>query len=410
MHRALWPILSAALFLIATAAAPAATPAEVAQAEQLYNDGKFKESIAVLDAYLKAHPNDAAALVDRGDDYEALGEHQTAITDYTAAIGANPDFAYAYASRCESYFHLDQDQRGLQDCNKAIELEPKLAYAYRVRARIDLAQGNPKAALADANEALAISPSSATALVSRCRAYTALGQYANAIADCNAAAAINPNLDTAFFYRARAEYLQENYKASIADFSTALRLDPSDNNAYYWIAEADLNAGLVCRCSKKRGSIHLQRRGRRRRALAARADRSKAGKHRRGAHFGADGAQALPHRQRRDRCSQGAGTHRFARRGRAAGSVMADLPNFKFELEKASGWSGAAGSARQHTVNEFPVSTSFAAVSMRLEPGALRELHWHAIAAEWAYVVSGRCRVTVIAPSGDAEISDFGPG
>jgi oxalate decarboxylase len=89
---------------------------------------------------------------------------------------------------------------------------------------------------------------------------------------------------------------------------------------------------------------------------------------------------------------------------------MSDLPNFKFDLEKAKGWSGAAGSARQHTVNEFPVSQSFAAVSMRLEPGALRELHLHAIAAEWAYVISGRCRVTVIAPSGDAEISDFGPG
>jgi oxalate decarboxylase len=89
---------------------------------------------------------------------------------------------------------------------------------------------------------------------------------------------------------------------------------------------------------------------------------------------------------------------------------MSDLPNFKFDLEKATGWSGAGGSARQHTVNEFPVSTSFAAVSMRLEPGALRELHWHAIAAEWAYVISGRCRVTVIAPSGNAEISDFGPG
>lgn len=89
---------------------------------------------------------------------------------------------------------------------------------------------------------------------------------------------------------------------------------------------------------------------------------------------------------------------------------MSDLPNFKFDLEKAKGWDGAGGSARQHTVNEFPVSTSFAAVSMRLEPGALRELHWHAIAAEWAYVISGRCRVTVIAPSGNAEISDFGPG
>lgn len=89
---------------------------------------------------------------------------------------------------------------------------------------------------------------------------------------------------------------------------------------------------------------------------------------------------------------------------------MSDLPNFKFALESAKGWSGAAGSAKQHTVNEFPVSQSFAAVSMRLQPGALRELHWHAIAAEWAYVISGRCRVTVIAPSGNAEISDFGPG
>jgi oxalate decarboxylase len=89
---------------------------------------------------------------------------------------------------------------------------------------------------------------------------------------------------------------------------------------------------------------------------------------------------------------------------------MSDLPNFKFDLEKAEGWSAAGGSARQHTVDQFPVSTSFAAVSMRLEPGALRELHWHAIAAEWAYVISGHCRVTVIAPSGDAEVSDFGPG
>lgn len=89
---------------------------------------------------------------------------------------------------------------------------------------------------------------------------------------------------------------------------------------------------------------------------------------------------------------------------------MSDLPSFKFDLENAQGWSGAGGTAKQHTVDEFPVSTSFAAVSMRLQPGALRELHWHAIAAEWAYVVSGRCRVTVIAPAGDAEISDFGPG
>jgi oxalate decarboxylase len=88
---------------------------------------------------------------------------------------------------------------------------------------------------------------------------------------------------------------------------------------------------------------------------------------------------------------------------------VSDL-QFKFDLEKSAGWTGKGGSAVQHTVDNFPISTSFAAVSMRLQPGALRELHWHAISAEWAYVVSGRCRVTVVAPSGNAEVADFGPG
>ena len=47
---------------------------------------------------------------------------------------------------------------------------------------------------------------------------------------------------------------------------------------------------------------------------------------------------------------------------------------------------------------------------MRLQPGGLRELHWHAIAAEWAYVITGNVRATVIAPNGQAEQDDFGPG
>ncbi len=47
---------------------------------------------------------------------------------------------------------------------------------------------------------------------------------------------------------------------------------------------------------------------------------------------------------------------------------------------------------------------------MTLEPGALRELHWHANAAEWAYVLEGNCRVTTIDPLGQCEIVDFGPG
>ena len=47
---------------------------------------------------------------------------------------------------------------------------------------------------------------------------------------------------------------------------------------------------------------------------------------------------------------------------------------------------------------------------MTPKPGGLRELHWHANAAEWAYVIKGHARITIIDPNGKTEIKDFGPG
>jgi oxalate decarboxylase len=86
------------------------------------------------------------------------------------------------------------------------------------------------------------------------------------------------------------------------------------------------------------------------------------------------------------------------------------IANFKYNIESERGWVGEGGSAKEATVAEFPISQSIAGVSMRLKPGAIRELHWHALAAEWAYMLEGRCRATVIMPNGQSEISDFGPG
>jgi oxalate decarboxylase len=63
------------------------------------------------------------------------------------------------------------------------------------------------------------------------------------------------------------------------------------------------------------------------------------------------------------------------------------LEDFKHDLEGSEGWVGEGGSAKESTVKQLPVATSIAGVSMRLKPGGLRELHWHAIAGEWPYVV-----------------------
>src|SRR5258708_12273425 len=86
------------------------------------------------------------------------------------------------------------------------------------------------------------------------------------------------------------------------------------------------------------------------------------------------------------------------------------LPTFKFALEASKGRDSNGNSAKQASVLELPISKGMSGVTMRLGPGAMRELHWHATAAEWAYVVSGRVRTTVFAPSGRAETNDFDPG
>ncbi len=88
-----------------------------------------------------------------------------------------------------------------------------------------------------------------------------------------------------------------------------------------------------------------------------------------------------------------------------------ELPAFKFELEKSKPGRVIGGSSvREATARQLPISKGIAGVSMTLAPGAMRELHWHATAAEWAFVDKGQVRTTVIGPQGQTETNDFEPG
>jgi oxalate decarboxylase len=87
-----------------------------------------------------------------------------------------------------------------------------------------------------------------------------------------------------------------------------------------------------------------------------------------------------------------------------------ELPTFKFALEKTRGKVIGGSVGKEATVAQLPISKGLAGVSMTLAPGAMRELHWHATAAEWGFVTQGRVRTTIIDPQGRAEMNDFEPG
>lgn len=85
------------------------------------------------------------------------------------------------------------------------------------------------------------------------------------------------------------------------------------------------------------------------------------------------------------------------------------LPNLKFSFADAPTKQYAGGWTRQITVRELGVSKSIAGVGMRLNAGAVRELHWHK-EGEWAFMLYGSARITAVDATGHNFVDDVGPG
>ncbi|MEA2960603.1 MAG: oxalate decarboxylase [Alphaproteobacteria bacterium] len=68
------------------------------------------------------------------------------------------------------------------------------------------------------------------------------------------------------------------------------------------------------------------------------------------------------------------------------------------------------GTVRITDSSVFPASTTIAAALVEVEPGGMRELHWHPNTDEWQYYIEGQARMGVFAASGQARTFDFQAG
>jgi oxalate decarboxylase len=69
-----------------------------------------------------------------------------------------------------------------------------------------------------------------------------------------------------------------------------------------------------------------------------------------------------------------------------------------------------SGTVRITDSKVFPVSTTIAAALVEVEPGGMRELHWHPNANEWQYYIEGQARMGVFGASGQARTFDYRAG
>jgi oxalate decarboxylase len=66
-----------------------------------------------------------------------------------------------------------------------------------------------------------------------------------------------------------------------------------------------------------------------------------------------------------------------------------------------------AGTARIADSRNFPAATGIAAALVEVDPGAMREMHWHPTTDEWMYFIEGSARMTVFASGGHARTFDY---
>lgn len=70
----------------------------------------------------------------------------------------------------------------------------------------------------------------------------------------------------------------------------------------------------------------------------------------------------------------------------------------------------SGGQVRIADSKNFPISKTIAAAHVIIEPGAIREMHWHPNADEWSFFLKGRARITIFASEGTARTFDYVPG
>jgi oxalate decarboxylase len=86
-----------------------------------------------------------------------------------------------------------------------------------------------------------------------------------------------------------------------------------------------------------------------------------------------------------------------------------DLPQFWASFNNAAKRIQNGGWARQVSRADFAIPKTITGVDMRLTAGGVREVHWPDF-AEWAYVIYGTCRITVLDPTGHAYVADVNEG
>jgi tetratricopeptide (TPR) repeat protein len=168
----------------------------------------------------------AAAFANRADAYQAKGQLDQAIQDYTQSLRLGPDNGRIRLSRGVAYLKGGQDERALEDFNEVLRATPGNPAAHYHRGLLAWRRGEIERALRDYDEAIRLDARLAAAYGARGDVYKVKGDRARAIQDYDQALKLDPNDRNAYVGRALSRFDEGQFGDAIPDLTRAIALDP----------------------------------------------------------------------------------------------------------------------------------------------------------------------------------------
>ncbi len=216
----------------------------LADAQSLYEKGRFNDVIARVDQNLLEDVESFDAWMLKGNAYQKIEKFVAAIQCYEKAKKIDKNSALLYANWGNAYFNLNQLEEAENLLAKALKLNPDLADAYYYMGNVEYMNYKTNAALRNYNKAINLDENYRDALYMRAAANAELQKYSDAVRDYQRALEIDPELVAAKYNIAVIHLVNEQYETAIEmlDEIDPKKL-PKEADFYYYKAEAQYFSG-----------------------------------------------------------------------------------------------------------------------------------------------------------------------
>jgi protein O-mannosyl-transferase len=184
----------------------------------------WKDNVSLWTDVIGKYPRAGLAYTNRAKTYKERGEYEPAMADLERALFLNPNDAGALVNRGNLFYLMHNRERALADLDRAISLDSTMADAWNSRGAVRSGLMRFEEGLADFNKAIELNRVFPGAYLNRANTLTVMKRYDEAMAGYNAYISWEPGDGRGYFCRSLARFNVRDTTGALHDASQAQAL------------------------------------------------------------------------------------------------------------------------------------------------------------------------------------------